>query len=508
MDAQVAAGLAAGVSIAPDYAQQVEERQIRVAAARSQQQMADIQLQEYQQNAPIRQSVEQLKFQQYEAQVRDMQSKFARQSVYDAFKLYDGDGNPGHLNNALQLLKNNPVAQSWTGGVVRFDQVTDADAKLLQQAGISDVQGFLAHPELRKDIAVATGIDGSKTLINMSQLKAGMGYTQYMEDEELDRMAKRALMMKRLQSGSTVDKESASERVVRQLMEEDPTLTYAQAWAKYKNPNPKSGTTALERTAEKLRQDNPELSYEDSLTQAATVSSPTGKQKDMQAAEEAKTALDSLYGGDFLSADLSNAANRAKAEPYVRRIEQFSGAEMNATQKKRVAEIRQLITLGKESSELTSAEAGPLDSLLRDTRKYISDNVEGTAATSAYEAYRNLARHALMGASLTPSEQAAFERAFGSLKEQQGPVLVKMRTQLQALQDELGAIYDSGDSYVMKYRLGMDEDKLISVLNALDQRLEMFDKRAPADAPEVMVPTKTAPLSKEEQLKRARELLK
>lgn len=508
MNVNIAAGLVQGASGVSEYAQNLQERQQRLAMANQQRQMGEIQLQEYKQNAPLRQQTEELKFQQYEAQVRQMQATTARNTVYDAFKLFDADGNAGHLNNALQLLKNNPVAQSWTGGAVRFDQVTSADAKLLQQSGVKDVQGFLSHPELMRSVAVVTGQDGTKTLVDMNQLKAGMGYTQFMEDEELDRMAKRALMLKRLQLGGTVEKETQADRVIKQLMDEDPTLSYTDAYRLYKNPNPRSGSTQLERTAEELRKSNPDMTYEESLTQAATISSPTGKQKDMQAADEAKTALDEQFGGSFLSADLSDPKVRSKAEPFVRRIEQFSGAEMDATQKKRVAEIRQLITLGKSGSELTSAETGPLDSLLRDGRKYISDNIEGTDATAAYQAYRNLVRNALFGASLTNNEQAEFDKAFGTLKEQTGPVLAKLRTQLQMLQDELGAIYDSGDEYVMKYRLGMDSDRLVQVMNALDQRLEMFDNQAP-EGTEVIVPAQAPKkLSKEESLAKARELLK
>ena len=508
MNVNIAAGLVQGASGVSEYAQNLQERQQRLAMADQQRQMGEIQLQEYKQNAPLRQQTEELKFQQYEAQVRQMQANTARQTTYDAFRLFDADGNPGHLNNALQILKNNPVAQSWTGGAVRFDQVTSADAKLLQQAGIKDVQGFLSHPDMLKSLAVVTGQDGSKTLVDMNQLKAGMGYTQYVEDEELDRMAKRALMLKRLQTGGSVEKETQADRVIRQLMEEDPTLSYTDAYSLYKNPNPRSGSTQLERTAEELRKNNPGMTYEESLTQAAMVSSPTGKQKDMQAADDAKAALDAQFGGSFLSADLSDPKIRSKAEPFVRRIEQFSGAEMDTTQKKRVAEIRQLITLGKSGSELTSAETGPLDSLLRDGRKYISDNIEGTDATAAYQAYRNLVRNALFGASLTNNEQAEFDKAFGTLKEQAGPVLAKLRTQMQMLQDELGAIYDSGDEYVMKYRLGMDSDRLVQVMNALDQRLEMFDNQAP-EGTEVIVPTQAPKkLSKEESLAKARELLK
>ena len=60
----------------------------------------------------------------------------------------------------------------------------------------------------------------------------------------------------------------------------------------------------------------------------------------------------------------------------------------------------------------------------------------------------------------------------------------------------------------MKYRLGMDSDRLVQVMNALDQRLEMFDNQAP-EGTEVIVPAQAPKkLSKEESLAKARELLK
>ena len=54
----------------------------------------------------------------------------------------------------------------------------------------------------------------------------------------------------------------------------------------------------------------------------------------------------------------------------------------------------------------------------------------------------------------------------------------------------------------------MDSDRLVQVMNALDQRLEMFDNQAP-EGTEVIVPAQAPKkLSKEESLAKARELLK
>ena len=483
MDAFLGAGIAEGAAKTAAYNDMQPERQARLREAQLRQQKAQIELDEFQQNAPTRQTQEQLQLQQTQADVQKMQAQLARDQAFQAFRMYGEVGDTKVLNNLLTSWKNNPMAKSIMGNVVRVDPVSEQDADTLRRIGVTDIQGYLSNNP--GNLVKVTNADGSQQLIDMQQVYAGTGYTQFMDDQELERQARRALITSRMRQGTAHERLSSEERIVQQFMEQDPNLTWTDAYRKLmemKNGGNK-GTTETERLAKKLQAEaaanGEEIDDIDAYNRAIQMSKSTSKQKDLGAAEDAKTALDEAFGGDYFGADMSDPATRRKAEPYVRRIEQLSDAKLPLATQKRLTEIRQLITLGKAGSELTAAETGPIDSLLRDAKKYISDDVQGTAATSAYEAYRNLVRNALFGASLTNNETAAFNKAFGTLGEQTGPVLAKLRTQTQMLKDELEGIYYQGDEYVTKFRTGMDMDRLTEVLYQLDERLALFDKVAP-----------------------------
>jgi hypothetical protein len=201
----------------------------------------------------------------------------------------------------------------------------------------------------------------------------------------------------------------------------------------------------------------------------------TSAQKDIEAAEGFRGELDQLAGGDFFSADINDPAFRRKAAPSILAIEKTTGKSLSTEEKRLAREIRNLTTLGKTAGEgLTAAETGPLDYMLKNVRKYVSDEVGGTEGTSAYETFRNVLRNALYGASLTKTEVDSFTRAAGSLAQQTGPVLQGLRTQMQTLRDQLSGIYDANDPYVSQYYLGMDVERLDKTLEALDERLDMF----------------------------------
>lgn len=496
MDALIGAGLAEGASKVAQYERERPEREARLQEAQLRQQEAAMRLQEYQQNAPMRQTQEQLQLQENQANLQKLQATLAREQAYQAFRMYGETGDTKVLNNLLRNWKDNPAAANLMGGVVRVDPLTEQDANSLRQIGISDVQGYLSKNP--STLVKVTNDDGSQQIIDMTQVYAGTGYTQYMDDMELERQAKRALITTRMRQGTSSGRLGAEERIVQHFMDADPSLSWTDAYSKVldmKQGN--KGGSETERLARELQaqaaERGEELDPVDAYDLAVQKTKATSKQKDLGAAEDAKAKLDEMFNGEYFSADFKDPATRRKAEPLVRRIEQLSGAELTVAQQKRLNDIRQLITLGKAGSELTAAETGPLDSMLRDAKKYISDDISGTAATSAYESYRNLVRNALFGASLTDNETAAFNKSFGTLQEQSGPVLAKLRTQLQMLKDELEGLYYSGDEYVTKYRTGMDMDKLTEVLYQLDNRLSLFDKVAPEGTPEPMGTTGKQP---------------
>lgn len=493
MDANLGLGIAqAGANIV-EYERGRAERDARVAEAKARAEESSQRLADAKRTAPMRQEAADMELQKQRMELQQLQAGMAKQQAYGAFQQYQNTGDTKFLNNLVSQWKTNPAGKDLLGDVVRVDPVAEQDAPLLQRSGITDVKGYLSNNP--GTIVKATNADGSQTLLDMSKVYAGTGYTNYMSQAELEMKQKQALIASRMRQGESRARLSAEERVVEQLMKEDPELSWTQAYqkaAQLKNGGSLKGSTETERAAMKIKQAAAEQGEEiddlEAMKRAVELTKPTSKQKDLGSAMDAKTTLDGLFGGAYFETDFSKPENRRKAEPYIRQIEELSGAEMNQAQLKRLSEIRQLITLGKAGTTLTDAETGPLDSMLRDAKKYISNEVQGTAATSAYEAYRNLVRNALFGASLTNNETAAFNKAFGTLGEQSGPVLAKLRTQMRMLQDELNSLYNTGDEYVMKYRTGMDVDKLNEALFALDDRLALFDNTAP-EGTEVMVPT-------------------
>lgn len=493
-DALIGLGIAKG---SEDFGKWLEEkpvRELRLQEAQQRQQKSQLELDEYVANAPARKDKAELELQKTKADLQQIQGTLAKQQAYDAFRMYQADGDTKHLNGLLHNWRSNPVAKNLIADYARIDKIGEQDAALLQSMGISDVKGFLADPEARSNLVRATTADGSVQLLDMNGLYAGTGYAQAMADAELERQQKRALISSRMRQGTTRERLSKEERIAQQLMQENPDLTFPQAYRQViemgKNPN--SGSTETERTAQKLLDEGRAEDWVDAMDQAIKMTKPTSTQKELANTDELKDQIDNLVGGSFYDVnprDLTPQQNR-EIDRAVTKIEKLSGTEMTADQKKRAGQIKQMISLGGTAgSELTNAETGVLDSMLRDFKKYTVNEVGGTEGTAAYETARNLVRNALFGASLTTGESAAFDKSFGTLKEQTAPVLAKLRTQMILIRDELDGLMATGDEYVMKHRVGADMDRIADVIDALDTRLQLFDNAAP-EGTDVIVPTK------------------
>lgn len=188
-----------------------------------------------------------------------------------------------------------------------------------------------------------------------------------------------------------------------------------------------------------------------------------------------------MFGGDFLDADLSNLTNKQVGEMsnYVNRLEQVGGLELSNEDKKNARAIRKLRSVMTSAGEgLTDEQTGPIDSMLRSVKSYISNNVEGKDATVAYESFRAIARNALFGSQVSGADYKAFNSAFATLGQQTGPVLVSLRTQLQMMQDDLIAMSELNDPYVTKARFGMSMDELDNTVNALQDRIDIINNIA------------------------------
>ena len=493
-DALIGLGIAKG---SEDFGKWLEEkpvRDMRIQEARARQDKANMELEEYKANAPARKDMAELELQKTKADLQQIQGTLAKQQAFDAFRMYQADGDTKHLNGLLQNWRSNPVAKNLIADYARIDKISEQDAALLQSMGISDVKGFLADPEARSNLVRATTADGTVQLLDMNGLYAGTGYAQAMADAELERQQKRALVSSRMRQGTTRERLSKEERIAQQLMQENPDLTFPQAYRQVieMSKNPNTGTTELERTAQKLLDEGQAADWVDAMDQAIKMTKPTSTQKELANTDELKDQIDSLVGGSFFDVnpkDLTPQQSR-EIDRAITKIEKLSGTEMTADQKKRAGQIKQMISLGGTAgSKLTNAETGVLDSMLRDFKKYMVNEVGGTEGTAAYETARNLVRNALFGASLTTGESAAFDKSFGTLKEQTAPVLAKLRTQMTLIRDELDGLMATGDEYVMKHRVGADMDRVADVIDALDTRLQLFDNAAP-EGTDVIVPTK------------------
>jgi len=521
--AYIGAGIAKGAQEVGEYRRGAPERDARRAEAQNRQQLSQLKLDEYVAGSGVRQGEQELRVQQLENELFQAQATGLKQQSFASFKAYDGTNNIKHLNNFLKDANASEMGRRLHGDTLRFDEVTrnkNTEA-MLQQAGITDVDGFFANPDM-SNYVVATKADGALELVDMDQVYAATGYTDYMEDMDLERASKRALNTQRLRSGMTADKSTQLDRLSQIVQAENPELSKFEAYEQAQEmlkPSRKASST-VERLADEVQETNPGISRIDAIEEAyrmqkaggterersagAQVTSPndpavlkqeemrqeemrTTDQKKIDEVNTAKEELDTLFEGDFFSSNMSDPKERRKAAKLISRVEQEF--PLSPEDRKTITQVAQLTGTGGLASErITDEQAGPIDSIMRTVKSYISNEVKGTAGTAAYEQFRNVLRNAMFGATVSDGERSAFDKAAGTLAQQKGPVLVKLRTQLDDLKTKLNSVYNLNDEYVAKYRLNMGMDELADVIVALDERIDMIDGQSTDDT-KVIKPT-------------------
>lgn len=223
----------------------------------------------------------------------------------------------------------------------------------------------------------------------------------------------------------------------------------------------------------------------------------TATQKDLNAA--AKTTEDMLasWGGEdkFFATDFTDSKNFNKAYKDIVKIESLEGTKLTADDKKAITDVRELLSLTGPASKLTEAQTGLLDSTLSSAMKYATEEVGGTAATSAYNAFRNSVRNALYGATLSPTEVEAFNSAFGTLGQKAGPVLQQFITGLAQVKAKLESTKQLGNPYSMHVRLGGDVKKLDKAIEEIDKRIMYYQGLDPANTMTQEQKSKRKPLN-------------
>lgn len=498
----IGAGIAKGAAQVADWERNREMRDLQRKEAQQRVKMND---QAMAQNEQV--SAEQLK--QLQMQTQQLAQQQFRSDTYNALRLYESDGDPRHLNGFLQQAKQSPVAGNMFANIARVDRLTSSDAELVKQLGVQDVDGLVKDPNLAKQFVVATFANGEKGLVDMEKMYAGTGFANQLASEQAELMNTRSLAISRLRTGERADRLSSMERVAKQMSEEL-GIPMWQAYERLKGGTTKQQGSELERLAQQIQEQNPDMDYLDAYEQAVnmrtsgseteraarTESEQTGEDyntvlqrkikeknapgsvKEADAANTATAELQDAFGGKYYETDFSDPNARRLAQPYIRTIEKTTGAKFSEEDKRQFRLARQLVGLGERAgTAITPEETGLIDSMLSNVQSYISDEVsDGKAGVAAYESFRNVVRNALFGSALTGAEIDAFNKAAGTLGQQQGPVLSKFMEQLKVVRDNLSGVAQMNDEVLSHYYLGADQDKVSDIIYAIDERINRLNK--------------------------------
>lgn len=420
-----------------------------------------------------------------QAQNKQMLAESAKRRIFDGFDRYTGDGDTRHLNILLQDLKSNEVGSKMFPEWARIDKVTEADRGIFLKQGI-DPDLVLSNPAVQRSIVKGTTVNGEVKLVDMDSLYRASGYSQYISDAE----RKRELEVAKIYSAyNRTGAKTELERHIVATLEAEGLEPGSQEYEARRQEmyneakTKKTGSTADERRAERrarLRAAGSDEEFdaimEEELTAIADDKNKTTAMKEMDAVEQSKQTLDNIAGGDFTSMDLQNldAKTYSTIENEVERIERLGKLNFDAAEKKDLAALRDLIMLGESGVELTADKVGILDDLTSTVKKYLTDDVKGIDATSAYATYVNTLANALYGSALSAVEVQRLNKQFGTFKQQTGPVLAQFRTGLTQVRSKLDNIVRNNNSYVTHFRLGTDTANIQKVIDRIDERINFI----------------------------------
>ena len=496
-------GIAEGAKEVGDYMRNRDLRQAQLAEAKARAQHAELSLSQARDMAPAQKS-------QAELLAYNTSKQLLQNQTYDALQRYDADKDARHLNLFLEQAKTNPMGAKLYGNITRFDTLASAGRsqevdQLLRQAGYADPED--AFKEANSNMVLATDAAGKYALLDLDTFKRATGYNKYATNEQLAQQEQQARINQMLRSGMRMDKVEQLESIVKKLKQENPKLSTTEAYKQANDLVNRSGGSSDERIIQQLvdqgmsieqaidryygakrqgtgqtnegkfisqyMEENPGSSYVDAAAAYANRSQTT-TQKEIGDIEQVKQTL---KDSGFFDKDLSKLTPQERADVHesIARIEDLRGVTLSTEDKRLARQFRDLISLGTTAGEqITDQETGLIDSMLNKVKSYVSNEVGGKEATSAYESFRNIFRNALYGASLTNSEISAFNAAMGTLGQQTKPVLSQLRTQMQSIKTQLEAIRDTNDPYLAKYYFGSSIDDIDKSIEGIEQRLDFL----------------------------------
>ena len=471
MSAQVWAGVSEGLNRASQYIAEKPLREAQQREATARQQKAELELQEFQANAPMRKTARDLEMQQLQAQNYQTNAALTRQQTFDAFRMFESDKDARHLNTWLANVKSNPVGANMYGDVVRVDNIhkSSENDNMLRQMGYADPNEVYNDPELSKDLVVFTGTD-KQGIVNMNDLYAGTGFVNYMTNEQLKIAETKARINQMMRQGTSRVKATAVEQIAQDILERGEAENLTEAFEKaYEIQKGETGMTNEERYVRKRMEEG--ITRADATAEYKNLDQ-TKTQKEIGDTQELRQGLDDMGWLDKNVSELSNAERGQVYSKYISPLEQFTGFKLGNEEKRVLRNMRDLTALGAQAgTELSEAETGLLDSTLNSFKKYMFNEIGGTVGTSAYETFRNVIRNALYGSALTDKEIAAFNTAAGKLGQKLTPVLSQLKTQMESVKRNLEAVRDLNDPYIAHYYTGSSIEDIDRAVEQLDDRL-------------------------------------
>lgn len=239
----------------------------------------------------------------------------------------------------------------------------------------------------------------------------------------------------------------------------------------------KGSSNALEQQ----KADAETVKSQSELIAATGKDNSTSDQKNIKASRDETTSLVNKFGGEdkFLSTNFDTqtedgSKNFNKAWSNVVAIQKYEGTTLSDQDKKNIIDVRGLITLGQSAKDLSADKTGLIDKQLSNLKLYMSDNVKGTAARSAYMAFSNALLHAFGGSNMTPAEIERFTSAYGSLGEKQGPVLEQFKTALLQVKSKLDTVSGLSNPYTSKVLLGADQERVSKIITSIDSTINVL----------------------------------
>lgn len=433
-----------------------------------------------------------------------------KQTTFRAYERFDADGDLRHINTMLTDLDSR--GSKLYGKIARVDKIVEEDRSMLQDMGFPPalVDAMINDPELNKSYVRITQKDGTKSFGDLDALK---GVTRYTEDYanvnevkrqetarmmenlaimgyDLDPLGREAFRRTKATLGPNVDPKSPEFQ-----------NAYTEMYDKLqRDKRRRGGATASIKGASGENKTEAEAyghriaigkgfypgdeGYEEELNigmqEYVRDIRPSAAIKNDEYAATAEEALTEMGFMD-MSLDNLSETERVKIEQNIRKLEGPGGQELSIEDRKTLARIRKLTTLGDKAAELTAEQTGVIDSVMRTVKKYVSDDIEGVEAESAYQNFRNLVLHSFYGSALTPTEAENLQKAFGSLKQQRGPVLEQLKTTMLEIKDAYEAIEATNNDMVIKWRAGKTGADLYAVIDSLDERIQYIDSISKGD---------------------------